>query len=173
MSGDRESMVVRRHEDGALEIVSQGTETQLISRDLLVEMVASLNQNLAEIERLRAEVERLTQLHERIAASDDVAKAYQQVYFEDFPTVKQAVAETLLAKEQLAAERAEVERLRGEVERLMAGMELAWGLIANGQYWDRTDGRWYGDWNAARAEWRDEHWHPALDRNKEARREVQ
>jgi hypothetical protein len=54
VSGDRESMVVRRHEDGALEIVSQGTETQLISRDLLAEMVASLNQNLAEIERLRA-----------------------------------------------------------------------------------------------------------------------
>jgi hypothetical protein len=69
----------------------------------------------AEIERLRAEVERLTQLHERIAASDDVAKAYQQVYFEDFPTVKQAVAETLLAKEQLAAERAEIERLRKHV----------------------------------------------------------
>ena len=56
MSGDRESMVVCRHEDGTLEIVSQGTETQLISRDLLVEVVASLNQNLAEIERLRAEV---------------------------------------------------------------------------------------------------------------------
>jgi hypothetical protein len=48
-------MVLRRHEDGVLEIVSQGTETQLISRDLLVEVVASLNQNLAEIERLRAE----------------------------------------------------------------------------------------------------------------------
>ena len=54
MSGERESMVVRRHENGALEIVSQGTETQLISRDLLVDVVASLNQNLAEIERLRA-----------------------------------------------------------------------------------------------------------------------
>jgi hypothetical protein len=22
-----------------------------------------------------------------------------------------------------------------------------------------------GEWNEARAEWRDEHWHPALDRN--------
>jgi hypothetical protein len=55
VSSDRESMVVRRHEDGALEIVSQGTETQLISRDLLVEVVASLNQNLAGFERLRAE----------------------------------------------------------------------------------------------------------------------
>jgi hypothetical protein len=60
----------------------------------------------------------------------------------------------------------EIERLRAEVERLMEGMELAWGLIANGQYWDRTDGRRYGEWNAARAKWRDEHWHPALDRNK-------
>lgn len=64
----------------------------------------------------------------------------------------------------LAAERA-------EVERLMEGMELAWGLIANGQYWDRTDGRRYGEWNEARERLRDEHWHPALDRNKEARRE--
>jgi hypothetical protein len=64
----------------------------------------------------------------------------------------------------------EIERLRAEVERLMDGMELAWGLIANGQYWDRTDGRRYGEWNEARAKWRDEHWHPALDRNKEADR---
>ena len=57
----------------------------------------------------------------------------------------------------LAAERAELERLR-------EAMELAWVLIANGQYWDRTDGRRYGEWNEARAKWRDEHWHPALDR---------
>jgi len=123
------------------------------------QLQAKLAAERAEIERLRVEVERLTQLHERIAASDDVAKAYQQVYFEDFPTVKQAAAETLLAKEQLAAERA-------EVKRLMEGMELAWGLIANGQYWDRTDGRNYGEWNEARLKWRDEHWHPALSRNK-------
>jgi hypothetical protein len=70
----------------------------------------------------QAEVERLTQLHERIAASDDVAQAYQQVYFEDFPTVKQAVTETLLAKEQLAAARAEIERLRADLaaERALA-----------------------------------------------------
>jgi len=53
-----------------------------------------------------------------------------------------------------------------EIERLMDGMELAWGLIANGQYWDRTDGRKYGEWNEARVKWRDEHWHPALSRNK-------
>ena len=57
-----------------------------------------------------------------------------------------------------------------EIERLMNAMELAWGLIANGQYWDRTDGRQYGEWNDARLRWRDEHWHPALDRNREARR---
>ena len=181
----------------------------------------------AEIERLRAEVEQLTQLHERIAASDDVAKAYQQVYFEDFPTVKQAAAETLLAKEQLAAERAEVERLQvqnrflgeqgaiahanwkaqcaeverlrntvdtltnlfneqcdtsdryalaankaeAEAERLMDGMELASELIATGHYWDRTNSGRYGEWNEDRAKWRVEHWRPALERNREARRE--
>jgi hypothetical protein len=67
-------MVLRRHEDGALEIVSQGTETQLISRDLLVDLVASLNQNLAdlaaeraEVERLRAEVERLTEQNHELS----------------------------------------------------------------------------------------------------------
>jgi hypothetical protein len=64
----------------------------------------------------------------------------------------------------LAAERA-------EIKRLMEGMELALGLIANGQYWDRTDGRKYGEWNEARLKWRDEHWRPALDRNKEASRD--
>ena len=53
-----------------------------------------------------------------------------------------------------------------EIARLMNAMELAWGLIANGQYWDRTDGRQYGEWNEARLNWRDEHWHPALSRNK-------
>ncbi len=69
-------------------------------------------------------------------------------------------------------ERLEAEnfRLATEIERLMEGMELAWGLLANGQYWDRTDGRRYGEWNEARVKWRDEHWHPALERNKEARR---
>jgi hypothetical protein len=73
----------------------------------------------------------------------------------------------------LAAERAEFSAILGdaiakdaEIERLREGMELAWGLIANGQYWDRTDGRRYGEWNEARAKWRDGHWHPALDRNK-------
>jgi hypothetical protein len=71
----------------------------------------------------------------------------------------------------IEAQQAEIKRLRAEVERLMDGMELAWGLIANGQYWDRTDGRKYGEWNEARLKWRDEHWHPALNRNKEARRE--
>ena len=54
MSGEHESMVLRRHDNGALEIVSEGTETQFISRDLLTEVVASLNERHAEIERLRA-----------------------------------------------------------------------------------------------------------------------
>jgi hypothetical protein len=76
-----------------------------------------------------------------------------------------------LAADAIEACDAEIERLRAEVERLMEGMELAWGLIANGQYWDRTDGRRYGEWNEARVKWRDEHWHPALGRNKEVRRD--
>lgn len=53
-------------------------------------------------------------------------------------------------------------RLKAEVERLRDGMEVAWGVIANagGGDWDTQ-----GDvWKQAAARWRDEHWHPALDR---------
>ena len=74
--------------------------------------------------------------------------------------------------------RAEVERLRAdlaaeraEVERLMDSMEWAWSIIANAQYWDATDTVRHPEWEQAKFKWRDEHWHPALDRNKEARRD--
>lgn len=63
----------------------------------------------------------------------------------------------------------EIERLRVEVSFLMEGMELAWGLIANAAYWDKTDAVRTAEWEQAKFGWRDQHWHPALDRNKEAR----
>lgn len=56
----------------------------------------------------------------------------------------------------------EIERLRAEVATLMDGMELAWGLIANGRAWDAAH---QDDWDAAEARFRDDHWHPALRRN--------
>ncbi len=65
----------------------------------------------------------------------------------------------------------QIEALRAEVARLMDGMEWAWSLLANVQYWDRTDGRRYSEWNDARLRWRDKHWHPALERNSEVRYE--
>ena len=104
--------VLAQWEDVVEQIMQEMDPKDTLGRpktDIVADHIATIT---AELAAERAEVERLTQLHERIAASDDVAKAYQQVYFEDFPIVKQAVADTVLAKEQLAAERAEVERLR-------------------------------------------------------------
>ena len=66
-----------------------------------------------------------------------------------------------------------IEARDAEIERLMDGMEWAWAIIANGQYWDATDAVRHPEWEQAKFKWRDEHWHPALDRNsrnKEARR---
>ena len=50
-----------------------------------------------------------------------------------------------------------------EITRLMNGMELAWGIIANayGGNWDKAD----PGWRDAATRWRDEHWHPSLNRN--------
>lgn len=50
-----------------------------------------------------------------------------------------------------------------EVHRLMDGMELAWVVIANSYEgnWDSAPAKW----REAAERWRDEHWHPALDRN--------
>ncbi len=62
--------------------------------------------------------------------------------------------------------RAQVAMLREaleEITRLMDGMEAAWGVIANasGGDWSRETEVWQ---DVARR-WRDEHWHPSLDRN--------
>lgn len=61
----------------------------------------------------------------------------------------------------------EIERLRAEVTRLMDGLEYAWVVITNGRAWDEAQ---HDEWEQAKVYFRDEHWHPALDRNKEARR---
>lgn len=55
------------------------------------------------------------------------------------------------------------ETMHPETARLMDAMELAWGVIANahGGNWDEAA----AEWRAAAERWRDEHWHPALDRN--------
>ena len=52
---------------------------------------------------------------------------------------------------------------RAEINRLMDALEIAWGVIANahGGNWDHGT----GEWQKAAERWRDEHWHPALDRN--------
>lgn len=54
--------------------------------------------------------------------------------------------------------------------RLMRALELAWGIIANagGGDWTRES----PEWQAAAARWRDEEWHPALDRHGYPPREV-
>jgi hypothetical protein len=49
-----------------------------------------------------------------------------------------------------------------EIERLMNALELAWALIANARSWDEAH---QDEWRAAMERWRDQHWHPALDRN--------
>ena len=59
--------------------------------------------------------------------------------------------------------KAEIERLREENERLMGGMESAWGLIANAEH---LVGHKVIGWQSAFQQWRDEEWHPALDRNR-------
>ncbi len=62
---------------------------------------------------------------------------------------------------------ADNEKLRGEVVVLLSavkmltdGIELAYSLLANGEYWDRTDDRQCREWNDARLKWRNEHWTP-------------
>jgi hypothetical protein len=113
--------------------------------------LATANSDLRSEQReLKAKIERLEAENFRLEAENDQCVRTLNQYME---AVQQMV--TLLAEKD------------AEIERLMEGMELAWGLLANGQYWDRADGRKYGEWNEARVKWRDEHWHPALGRNKE------
>ncbi len=49
-----------------------------------------------------------------------------------------------------------------ETERLLEGMELAWGIIANayGGDWSLAP----QEWRRAAERWRDKEWHPALKR---------
>lgn len=56
---------------------------------------------------------------------------------------------------------------QAEYTRLMDGLEYAWAVIANGRAWDEAQ---HDEWKQAKFRFRDEHWHPALDRNKKARR---
>ncbi len=49
-----------------------------------------------------------------------------------------------------------------EIPKLMDALEVAWGIIANGRAWDPA---MHDEWEAAKFRFRDEHWHPALDRN--------
>jgi hypothetical protein len=69
----------------------------------------------------------------------------------------------LLAARPAAEER---DRLAAEVERLMDGMEAAWGVIANvsSGRWDRQS----PEWRDAAHRWRDEHWHRALAPERES-----
>jgi hypothetical protein len=50
-----------------------------------------------------------------------------------------------------------------EIKQLMDGMELAWVLIANAA--DVAGDGKVQRWQEAMERWRDEHWHPSLDRN--------
>lgn len=56
----------------------------------------------------------------------------------------------------------DIEDQRAEVQRLLLGMELAWGLIANADIAEWSDLE--SDWTVAAVKWRDEHWHTAIDR---------
>jgi hypothetical protein len=50
-----------------------------------------------------------------------------------------------------------------EINALMDSLEMAWGIIANvsGGDWDKQS----DEWHECAEKWRDNHWHPALDRN--------
>lgn len=74
--------------------------------------------------------------------------------------LRDAAAEVRALRARLAAPAAPVGS--DEVERLRLACELAWGIIANayGGTWDRAP----KDWRRAACAWRDEHYHPALDR---------
>jgi hypothetical protein len=55
-----------------------------------------------------------------------------------------------------------LEAAEAENARLREALEIAWGLIANA-----NEGNWDGEtqeWREAAIRWRDEHWHPSLDR---------
>ena len=67
--------------------------------------------------------------------------------------------EAVAAIEQIVAEN---RALTDERDRLLDGMGRAWGVIANA-----GEGDWLREgpeWIEAATRWRDEEWHPALDR---------
>lgn len=66
---------------------------------------------LGRISELENEVQRLTLLHERVASHSEVAKAYQEAYFQDFPTVANMRREMLLAQASYLEERALADQL--------------------------------------------------------------
>lgn len=99
-------------------------------------------------------------INEGSAVADDIVKRLRNDYLEVSSCLGYAYPTVLEAAD-------EVERLRAEVTRLMDGMEYAWAVIANGRAWDEAQ---HDEWEQAKVCFRDEHWHPALDRNKEARR---
>ena len=114
------------------------------------------------IRQLEAEIERLT-------AELRQSKLEQEA---DAATIWPAVERTMNEIERLQAESTAVkvewkenaDSLNAEIERLKDGMELAWGLIANAYVgdWDRSSEA--SGWKKAAERWRDEQWHPMLDR---------
>jgi hypothetical protein len=52
------------------------------------------------------------------------------------------------------------QKMKSEVERLMDALDTAWGIIANAESWVSNK-----EWKEAMFRWRDNDWHPALDRN--------
>ncbi|MGI9446896.1 MAG: hypothetical protein ACR2NI_04470 [Pirellulales bacterium] len=51
---------------------------------------------------------------------------------------------------------------RDEINRLMNAMESAWALLANAEH--RVGPQFIG-WQTEFQRWRDEEWHPAIERN--------
>jgi len=80
------SMIVRSNEDGLLEIISEGTEIQLISRDLLRELVLAINHKLGEVRDLeqryleatsatvRASLDHITTIGELQTAAEEITR---------------------------------------------------------------------------------------------------
>ena len=105
---------------------------------------------LAALDRLVAEMDRYV-----------TAAPYQEV---DEMRRRAEAAEYNFGVELDARKAAEAENAR-----LLLGMEVAWGVIANA-----SEGNWNGEteeWRDAAVRWRDEHWHPALDRHSLAPKE--
>ena len=122
---------------------------------------ASLRRTSEEIYALYASA--LARLQREVDESDAAlvdAKRAGSRYFTAWQEALQAAS-----RENDRAEVAERERdeAHEEIKRLMEGMELAWGIIANvsGGTWDFQG----PEWKTAAFRWREVHWHPALSRH--------